>query len=167
MAEATCGTCSGRGGAYELEYDETGRPTGGQVWEPCQTCAGTGIVWVPDAEPAPAQGPEPGPLRASRPQRRRRGRAARLTPERQDRSFRTFLAFVFACLLGWLAFLTPLLKGINPWALLAVGLLLVGLFFWGLTLVPRVIRILRVGFAWVLVLGLGIAFAVGIYLAVR
>jgi hypothetical protein len=54
----------------------------------------------------------------------------------------------------------------NPWVLLGACAVLVGLFYWALTLIPRVIRMLRIGFAWFLVLGLGLAFAVGIYLVV-
>lgn len=165
MAEATCGACSGTGGAYAAEYDEAGRPTGGEVWEPCPSCGGTGIAWAPDEEPAPP--PEQPSPRAPRRQRQPRGRAARLTPERLDRSFRNLLAFIFAGLLGWLVLAVPGLKDLNPWVLLGVCVVLVGLFYWGLTLIPGVIRILRIGFAWFLVLGLALAFAVGIYLAAR
>jgi hypothetical protein len=76
------------------------------------------------------------------------------------------LTLAFACLLGWAALLTPILKDVNPWVLVGVCATLVGLLFWALTLIPRAIRLLRIGFAWFLVLGLALAFAVGIYLAV-
>jgi len=160
MAEAICGTCSGRGGAYVAEIDASGRPTGGEVWQPCETCGGTGVVWAPDEELAPQ--PQARPRR----QRSQEQRPARLTPERLDRSFRTLLTLAFACLLGWLCLATPILREANPWVLLGVCVVLVGLFYWGLTLIPGVIRILRIGFAWFLVLGLALAFAVGAYLAV-
>ena len=161
MAEATCGTCSGTGGAYTTEFGESGRPTGGQVWEPCPACGGTGIVWAPDEEPTPS----PEQPSASRRQRPPRGRPAKVTSERLDRSFRTLLTLLFAGLLGWLAFLTPILKDVNRWVLLGVCVALAGLFFWGLTRIPRAIRVLRISFAWFLVLGLALAFAVAIYFA--
>lgn len=161
MAEATCGECSGTGGAYAAEYDESGRPTGGQIWEPCRACGGTGVVWLQDEEAAPQ--PEPS-ARAARRQRRAWGRSDRLTSERLDRSFRTLLTLALAGLLGWLALATPILRDMNPWVLLGVCLVLVGLFYWGLTRIPRAIRMLRIGFAWFLVLGLVLGFAVAIYL---
>lgn len=164
MAEVTCGTCSGTGGAYVTEYDERGLPSDGEVWEACRACGGTGVVWATDEEPAPP--PESSP-RATRRQRPAWGRSDRLTSERLDRSFRTFLSLLFAGLLGWLAWVTTVLREVNTWVVLGVCLVLVGLFYWGLTLIPRVIRLLRIGFAWFLVLGLALAFAVGIYLAVR
>jgi hypothetical protein len=165
MAEARCGACSGTGGAYVDEYDEAGRPTGSQVWEYCETCGGTGIVWVPDEEPAP---PEPAPAEPQpEPPRRRQSREPSdpRTSERLDRSFRSLLSLLFAGLLGWAAYATPFLRDMNVWVLLGVGLVLVALFYWGLTRIPKVIHILRIGFAWFLVLGLALAFAVGIYLA--
>ena len=161
MAEATCGTCSGTGGAYWTEFGESGRPAGGPVWEPCQACGGTGIAGAPNEN----QTPSPEPPSASRRRRLPRGRAAKVTSERLDRSFRNLLTLLFAALLGWLAFLTPILKDFNPWVLVGVSVALAGLFFWGLTRIPRVIRILRISFAWFLVLGLALAFVVAIYFA--
>jgi hypothetical protein len=89
-----------------------------------------------------------------------------VTSERLDRSFRSLLSLLFAGLLGWLAFLTPILEDVNRWVLLGACIALAGLFFWGLTRIPRAIRVLRIGFAWFLVLGLALAFAVAIYFAV-
>jgi hypothetical protein len=161
MAEATCGTCSGTGGAYWTEFGESGRSAGRPVWEPCQACGGTGIVGAPDEK----QTPLPEQPTASRRHRLPRGQPATVTSERLDRSFRSLLTLLFAALLGWLTFLTPMLKDFSPWVLLGVCVALAGLFFWGLTRIPRVIRILRISFAWFLVLGLALAFAVAIYFA--
>ena len=169
MAEATCSACSGRGGAFATEaYD--GDPAAGEVWEPCSVCGGTGTVWTPDegvAEPAE----EPPPARPPRPPRAPRARwgarPARLTPERLDRSFITFLVLIFAGLVGWFAFLTPFLQAVNLWVVLAVYLVLVGLLWWWLTRIPRAIHILRLGFAWFLVLGLAFGMVLLIYLALR
>ena len=163
MAEETCGTCSGTGGGYAAEFGENGRPTGGQVWEQCQACDGTGIVRAPDEGPTPS----PKGSRSLRRQRPSRGLAPRIPSERLDRSFRNLLALLFASLLGWLAFVTAVHREVNPWVLLGACVALTGLFFWGLTRIPRAIRVLRIGFAWFLVLSLTVAFVVAIYFVLR
>jgi hypothetical protein len=77
------------------------------------------------------------------------------------------LTLLFAGLLGWLAFITPMPVEVDPWVLLSVCAVLAGLFYWALTRIPRAIRFLRIGFAWFLVIGLTLAFVVATYLALR